>query len=268
MPKTVQDIINILETIAPENLTESWDNVGLIIGSPANQVTSIIIGLDPQPELLTQAEQCGANLVITHHPLIFHPLHSIHINQPDGQLIADCLAKNIAVISCHTNLDATIDGVSDVLASGLKLQSIEPLIPSAKTLEPGYGLGRIGIYNTPIHSDEFINRLKSCCNPPWLLGAGTKPEKISKVAVCGGSCSELAATAQKKGADVFVTAEVKHSTARWAEQAGLWLIDAGHFATEQATMPTLTEKLKTILKQHGENMVVLTANQTSPLQLI
>jgi dinuclear metal center YbgI/SA1388 family protein len=269
MPISVQDIINILETIAPENLAESWDNVGLAIGNPTNQVTAILLGLDPEPELLRKAAACGANLVITHHPIIFHPLHSIHTNQPEGQFITDCLAKNISIISCHTNLDSAADGVNDILAHGLGLQSTTPIVPANSTTEPNrYGLGRIGDYLRPIHSDDFIQKLKDLCHPPWLLCAGRRPREISRVAVCGGSCSELASTARKKGADVFVTAEVKHSAARWAEHAGLWIIDAGHFATEQPAMPALAEKLKTILKQNGETISVLTADQSSPLQLI
>ncbi len=269
MPTTVQDIINILETIAPENLAESWDNIGLAIGRPPNQVTGILIGLDPQPELLELAAKHQANLLITHHPIIFHPLHAIHTDQPNGKFISDCLKKNINVISCHTNLDSTINGVSDVLARGLKLLRTKPLVPQNKDSESGScGLGRIGEFAAPISADEFIARLKDCCNPPWLLSAGVKPEMISKAAVCGGSCSELAATAKKIGAEVFVTAEIKHNIARWAEQAGLWLIDAGHFATEQAAMPALTANLKNILAKNGEEIMVLTASQTSPLQLI
>ncbi len=269
MPTTVLDIVNILETIAPENLAESWDNVGLTIGCRTNEVTGILIGLDPQPELITQAVTIGANLIITHHPIIFHPLHSIHTDNPEGRVIAESLANDISIISCHTNLDSTADGVNDILAQGLQLQDSKPLTLHKNSCDSKLcGLGRIGTYQHPITADTFIQKLKNFCNPSWLLSAGPRPEKISKVAVCGGSCSDLATTAKTKEADVFVTAEVKHSIARWAEASGLWIIDAGHFATENVAMPAFAEKLQSILKQNGDTTPVMTASQKSPLQLI
>ncbi|MDH3330435.1 MAG: Nif3-like dinuclear metal center hexameric protein, partial [Desulfobulbaceae bacterium] len=212
MPPTVQDILEIIETIAPASLAEEWDNVGLMIGNPSDQVHSILIGLDPTLQLLDEADALGSNLVITHHPIIFHPLKAVRLEQPDGRFINRAIRKNINVISCHTNLDSAITGVSDSLADILGLIDTEPLVAQdSDTLQAG--IGRIGNFPEPVSAGDFISQFKAACHPSWLLEAGLRPEKISRVAVCGGSCSELAETAMHSGAQVFVTAEVKHSVA-------------------------------------------------------
>ncbi|NOX80029.1 MAG: Nif3-like dinuclear metal center hexameric protein [Deltaproteobacteria bacterium] len=267
MPATVQDILNIIETLAPASLAEPWDNVGLMIGSPADPVTSILLGLDPTTALLDEAGSLNADLAITHHPVIFHPLKSVRLEQPDGRFIRQALIRRINVISCHTNLDSTVNGVSDTLARQLGLGGVAALVVDGKTDET-CGLGRIGDYAAPVAAAEFVRRLKEICRPPWLLTAGPRPEKISRVAVCGGSCSEYAEIALQSGAQVFVTAEVKHSVARWAEQAGLWIIDAGHYATESPAMHQFALQLARAARPLGHIDIHVTERQASPLQLL
>ncbi len=267
MPATVQDILNIIETLAPANLAEPWDNVGLMVGSPASPVTSVLLGLDPTIALLGEAGSLNADLAITPHPVIFHPLKSVCLERPDGRFIQQALARQINVISCHTNLDATVNGVSDTLARQLGLDDIAVLAADGKT-DKTCGLGRVGDYASPVAADEFVRRLKEICHPPWLLTAGPRPEKISRAAVCGGSCSEYAEIALQAGAQVFVTAEVKHSVARWAEQAGLWIIDAGHYATESPAMHQFALQLARAARPLGHIDIHVTERQASPLQLL
>jgi dinuclear metal center YbgI/SA1388 family protein len=268
MTATVQNILDIIETIAPAKLAEPWDNIGLMIGSPAEQVHTILIGLDPTPDLLDEAEALGADLVITHHPVILHPLKFIDPGRPDGQFIDRALRRRISVISSHTNLDAAPRGVSQILARRLGLTETAPLSRHENGTTDS-GLGCIGAYPEPVSASEFIRRLKAACNPPWLLGAGPRPEKISRAAVCGGSCSELAATALLAGAQVFVTAEVKHHIARLAEQTGLWIIDAGHFATENSALEDFAARLKAGAAERFDPVhIEVSARQASPLTLV
>jgi len=264
---TVQDFLNILQDIAPDDIAETWDNVGLLIGSPHNRITSVLVALDPTVDLISQAENVRAELILTHHPAIFHPLKALRTDQPTGNFIRSALQADINVIGCHTNLDATPGGVSDVLASALHLRDIAPLL-AEKNGTTGCGLGRIGNLAAPLSPSMFINTIYAGISPPWLLEAGPRPERISRVAVCGGSCSDLAETALAAGADVFVTAEVKHAVARWAEEAGLWLIDGGHFATENPAMSALRHLLADRLNQTGLNLQLFIADQEPPLQLI
>lgn len=265
MPPTVQDILDIIETIAPADLAESWDNVGLMVGNPSDEVRSILLGLDPTLPILAEAEALGANLAITHHPIIFHPLKSVHFEHPDGRFIHEAIRRHINVISCHTNLDAAVPGVSDALAGLLGLIDTEPLAPreinGVRT-----GLGRVGNLPAPVPAEEFIRLLRKACAAPWLLAAGPRPEKITRAAVCGGSCSDLAETALHAGAQVFVTAEVKHNIARWAEQTGMWIIDAGHFATENPGMNNLAMLLADHLQRKNYHIdIKVTERQTPPL---
>ncbi len=262
---TVQDILNILTHIAADDLAETWDNVGLLIGAPDNRVTTVLLGLDPTFELIDQAQVLGAELLITHHPAIFHPLKTLRTDQPIGRFISTALQNNISVIGCHTNLDATVGGVSDVLAQAMGVKNARPLLPAQNS--DGCGLGRIGNLVKPVPADAFIADIYRAIAPPWLLEAGPRPELVSRVAVCGGSCSDFAENALASGADVFITAEIKHAAARWAEEAGLWLIDGGHFATENIAVPALQQLID---RQLGTdmNIQVHTASQNAPLTLI
>jgi len=264
---TVQDILNILQDIAPDDIAETWDNVGLLIGSPHNRITSVLVALDPTVDLISQAENIRAELILTHHPAIFHPLKALRTDQPTGNFIRSALQANINVIGCHTNLDATPGGVSDVLASTLHLRDTEPLV-AGKNGTASCGLGRIGNLADPLSPHMFISTIYAGISPPWLLEAGPRPERISRVAVCGGSCSDFAETALAAGADVFLTAEVKHAVARWAEEAGLWLIDGGHFATERPAMTALQYILADRINQSGLDVRLCVADQEPPLQLI
>lgn len=267
MPFTVQDILDIIERIAPKSLAADWDNVGLMIGNPSASVEKVLVGLDPTLSLLDEARSSGANLLITHHPFIFHPIKSLNLDNPDGVFVERAIQDKINVISCHTNFDSAAEGVSHSLARKLGLEEIVPLVanPDAELC----GLGSIGVYRNSITAEEFTGRLRDACSPPWMLATTNRPAKINRVAVCGGSCSDLASVALENGAQVFVTSEVKHSIARWAEQEGLWLIDAGHFATENQALERFIDKLTTESAKDSITVdMQITKQQKSPLLLM
>ncbi|MCI5148996.1 MAG: Nif3-like dinuclear metal center hexameric protein [Candidatus Electrothrix sp. MAN1_4] len=264
----VQNIFDILEEIAPRDLAQSWDNVGLLVGNPEARVTSILLALDPTTALLAEAEQGNAELIITHHPALFHPLKSLRSDRPTEKFLFAAVQKGIHVIGCHTNLDAACGGVNDVLAQLLALQDTLPLLPdNAEGCGQKTGLGRIGMLAEPVVPERFLEQLEAALSPPWLLEAGPRPTQVQNVAVCGGSCSDISGTALKAGADVFITAEVKHDIACWAEEAGFWVIDGGHFATEYLAMEGLRDLLSTRLEAAGRTVQVQCAYQQPPLRL-
>jgi dinuclear metal center YbgI/SA1388 family protein len=269
---TVKDLLEILEGIAPVGLAEQWDNVGLMIGKPGQEVSGLLLALDPTEEVLAEAKELGVNAIITHHPLIFHPLKAIYTDQPLGRFLQQALASEISVVGCHTNLDQAVDGVNDVLAASLGINEPRPLVPAA---EPGnsaihgtgqsIGFGRLGNLTETLSGEAFIEKLSEALDLPVLRVAGNLPAEISTVAVCGGSGSELAEIAFAQGAQVYVTGEVKHSTARWAEAAGFCIIDGGHFATEKPVVETLADNLRRIFTERGLGLAVLTsAKQKNP----
>ncbi|MCK5516410.1 MAG: Nif3-like dinuclear metal center hexameric protein [Desulfobulbaceae bacterium] len=243
MVPRVKNIVNSLNLEAPFSLAESWDNVGLLIGNPDQEVTSILIGLDPTNALIDEALTSGANTVITHHPVIFRPLSSINTADPNGKLLTKALTNRIAIIGCHTNLDSAADGVSDILAAKLGLKELSPLLPSAEKELSGTGLGRIGSFSTPVSATVFMNRVREVLNLSSVQVAGKIPKKIKTVGVCGGSGSDLAAEAFIRGADIYLSAEIKHDTAIWAIENRFCVIDGTHFATEQPSVALLAEKL-------------------------
>jgi dinuclear metal center YbgI/SA1388 family protein len=264
---TVQDIVDILQDIAATELAQPWDNVGLLIGSPASRLSSILLALDPTSELVAQAQSLGAELIITHHPAIFHPLKTLRTDTPTGGFINAALQAGISVAGCHTNLDAARGGVNDVLAEALQLTGVSPLLP-AENHNQDSGLGRVGDLVQPLSCKDFLHRLEKAIEPPWLLEAGSRPEIIRRVAVAGGSCSDFSEKALSAGADVYVTSEVKHDIARWVEEAGLWLIDAGHFATENPAMPALGQLLADRLQQQNMAVAIHIGKQEPPLKLV
>lgn len=269
---TVDYLLETLDGIASFSLAEQWDNVGLMVGDPGQQVLGILVALDPTEEVLAEAKECGADCIITHHPLIFNPLKTIYTNQPLGRFLRLALENEISVIGCHTNLDQAVGGVNDVLAENLGMVESRVLAPTGEsrgTADSGVGFGRVGRLAETLDRKAFIERLCGFFNLPALRAAGHLPAEINTVAVCGGSGSELAEAAFASGAEVFITGEVKHSTARWAEAAGFCIIDAGHFATENPVVESLVKMLQTIFAEKEISIPVKpSAKQQDPFIFI
>lgn len=256
---TTRDLLEVLDRLAPFDLAEGWDNAGLMIGAPDHQINGILIGLDPTESMIAEAIALGANTIVTHHPLLFKPAKTIRTDQPLGRTIAKALASDINIIACHTNLDVANNGVSDVLAQQLDLADCQPL-----TGNGAIGFGRIGDLGQPMAGDRLLAKICAVLRSSVLLVAGTIPSTISRIAVCGGSGSELAENALALGAQVYVCAEVKHSTARWAEMAGLCLIDAGHFATENIIINELARRITETLATAGHLVPVRATTTLQP----
>ncbi|MEE4241926.1 MAG: Nif3-like dinuclear metal center hexameric protein [Desulfopila sp.] len=257
MQPQITDILHALESFAPAALAEKWDNVGLLVGNRESSVDTVLVALDPTNALLDEALSRECDTVITHHPVIFNPLSAIDTGVPSGQLLQKALSHSINIIGCHTNLDSAVDGVNDVLAHGLGLVNLMPLQPATAENEENRGLGRIGNYPAPISRAEFLQRLHDFLHLETVSLAGTLPQQIHRVALCGGSGSEFAPLARRRGADVYLSAEIKHSTAIWANECGFAVIDGGHYATEKPAASHLAEKLRHIAEQKKWRITIL-----------
>ncbi|NTV12836.1 MAG: Nif3-like dinuclear metal center hexameric protein [Desulfobulbaceae bacterium] len=263
---TVRDLIALLDQIAQPALAEEWDNVGLLVGTPEQEISSIFVALDPTLEILDEAKRKGCNVVVTHHPLIFKGLRAVRTDHPEGRLLACALADRLAILGCHTNLDKVSGGVSDMLAAHLGLSSCQVL-----AVDPGHsgvntiGFGRCGYLPKPMAFAEFTRFIRERLALPVVKVAGTPPREISKVAVCGGSGSDLAPVARAAGAQVYVSGEIKHSMARWAESVGFCVVDGGHFATENLMVVGLAKLIRSGFAGQGKVVEVLTTDsQTCP----
>ena len=233
---TVADILNFMETLAPRSLKMDWDNVGLLCGSRSTPVTKILVALDPFEGVCKEAAHWGAELIITHHPLIFRPLPSITDDTSIGRGITTLIRNGISAINAHTNLDCAEGGVNDVLAATLDLEHI--------TTVPGdaHNLLRMGdVAEQPLGDFLASVKEKLHCNGLRFVDGG---KSVRKVAVGGGSCADFMMEALAACCDTFVTADCKYNQFRTAYEQGLNLIDAGHFHTENPTMPVLAAKLQ------------------------
>ena len=239
---TVADILKFVETLAPRAMKMDWDNVGLLCGSKSTPVTKVLVALDPFEHVCAEAAAWGAELIVTHHPIIFRPLSCVTDETSIGRGIMTLIRNGMSAINAHTNLDQAPGGVNDVLAQKLALVNVEVLNP-AGTTESGepWGLLRAGeVPEQPL--DAFLNRVKTLLGCEGLRYVnGGKP--VRKVCVGGGSCADGMMEAIAAGCDTFVTADVKYNQFRDAKDLGLTLIDAGHFHTENPVVPILAEKL-------------------------
>jgi dinuclear metal center YbgI/SA1388 family protein len=264
----VRELIAFLDKFAEPALAESWDNIGLMVGAPDSAITGIMVALDPTLEVLEEAKSKGCNTIVTHHPLIFEGLKSLRTDHPVGQILTRATLDRVAIIGCHTNLDKVPGGVSDMLATCLGLTNIRVLkaVPAvAESREIGYG--RIGELPTPLCFKDFASLIRGKLNLQVVKVAGAPPTEITSVAVCGGSGSELAPMAMTLGAQVYLSGEIKHSMARWAECMGFCIFDCGHFATENVVVPGLAELLKSGFDRLGLAVKVMTTeNQICPFR--
>ncbi len=263
----LRNIIEILDHAVPPSCAEDWDNVGLMSGHPDQDVRGVLMALDPTMELLEEAVAVNANLIITHHPVIFRPWRHIRLDEPGAAFVAGAIRNAIAVFACHTNLDAVRHGINDALAGALDILDCRPLRPSSSE-EPAVGLGLSGRLRRPLPGREFLQMLCHVLKQPAVRVCGQLPEIIQRAAVCGGSGSEFAAVARRCGAQIYISGEIKHSTARWAEEAGFCIVDAGHFGTENTGIPVFADLLRGQFKEQGlELPVIVSTRQCDPLGL-
>jgi dinuclear metal center YbgI/SA1388 family protein len=255
MTPTVCEIWNVLSKWAPPGLAESWDNIGLQVGDPNAPVQRLMVALDATENVLEAASERKAQMVLTHHPLLLRPVSSLDISKPLPRLLAGFLRKNIALAAAHTNLDSTVGGVSDLLANALGLSDVKPLHTSEPN-PPSVGLGRIGNLPHGCKLSEIMHKVSSMLGNPGLLVVGHPGQMITRVALCGGSGSDLWPMAIDEDADLFLSAEIKHHIAREAEQMGKAIIDAGHFYTEWPVVPAMAEYMKQQASEEGWDLEV------------
>ena len=223
----VSEILDFLCGIAPQNLALEYDNVGLLVGDPDSEVTGILVSLDCFNEVIERAEDLGANLIITHHPIIFDPLKSVL----KDSLVYKLVSKGISVISMHTNLDQTEGGVNDALCDALGLYDVQTV-----TTADGFKL-RLGELDEPEDPYSFAKHIKETLGGTVKFVAGTKD--IKTILVCSGSGSEHLYDAVALNVDALITAEVKHHIFIDAGQFGISVFDAGHFNTENVIVAPL-----------------------------
>lgn len=260
---SVKDIVKLMNEMIPARLAEDWDNVGLQVGRNEKEVKVILCALDFSAEVLEQATQLHADIIITHHPAIFRCIKQVTDLDWRTALLLDAARKDIAVYSVHTNLDSVAGGVNDVLANLLDLDNVESL-SGEDTLE---GVGRIGVLKEPLELTAFAEIVKNALklNHVTIVPAG---RNVHKVAVCGGSGMDFLDYAVKAGADTYVTGDIKYHDAQDAQGKHINLIDATHQGTELPVVNELADRLALRLSREGYTAKVLVAKETKLLQML
>ena len=238
------EVYRALDSWAPFETQMDFDNAGFLVGRGERPVSRVLVALDITEQVVEESGLWGAQLVVSHHPVIFHPVKTITDASPLGRTLLRLAELGIAAICAHTNLDAVMEGVNCCLARRLELSDLEQLHQDGLDHEGRpYGIGRVGTAHRPgMTAGEYAAFVKEKLGAASVRYAdGGKP--VRRVAVGGGSCGSMLADAAARGCDTFVTADVKHDQYIEAKAMGITLMDAGHFATENVVCAPLAEKL-------------------------
>ena len=241
---TVNEIYGALDRWAPFSIQMDFDNAGFLVGRGEKQIGRALVSLDITLPVVEEAVRLGAGLIVSHHPVIFHPVKRITDEEPTGRILLALAENGIAALCAHTNLDAAAGGVNDCLARALELGEPGQLHQDG-VLPDGspYGIGRVG----PVHWPGLSARAYAAFVKEKLSAASVRyvdaGRTVSRVAVGGGSCGSMLSDAAEAGCDTFVTADVKYDVFLQAQALGLNLMDAGHYATEAVVCPALVRFL-------------------------
>ncbi len=242
MMLTVQILSDFLESFAPARLAEDWDNVGLLVGDGSSSVQRVMTCLTVTPESVDEAVQRKANLIVTHHPLPFHPLKRITSDTVAGRMLLQLAEHRIAVYSPHTAFDSAATGINQQLAEGLDLLDIAPLVAFEDDPE-SLGSGRWGRWHAAKPLGKVADAVMKFLGIQSLQIVGTPSQPIQRVAVACGSAGQFLTHALRVGCDALVTGETSFHTCLEAEAAQLALILPGHYASERFAVETLAHVL-------------------------
>ncbi len=219
----LKEITAKIEEEFPTETAYEWDNAGLIFGDGESEIKKVMTTLDVTESVAEQAVNWGADLIISHHPLIFSPTKKINNESEIGRILLTAAKNGISIYAAHTNCDVGKNGINARLAEIFELEEVEPLEEN--------GLGRIGNLARDMGLEEFAAYVKNKLATPYVRAGGGKGS-ISRVAIGSGACADSIVTARKKGADVMVTADMKYHEMLSAAACGIAVIDAGHYPTE------------------------------------
>ena len=250
---TLRAVVDALEQIYPRATAQEWDRVGLVTGDLEQPVRLVHLAVDPTLAVVQEAVAAGADLLVTHHPLLLRGIHSVATTSAKGETLTRAILGDLAIYCAHTNADVATPGVCDALAEAVGLQDVEPLEPGA------YALGRVGLLSTPMSLRELAARVRE--GLPATAGgirvSGDPDAVVQRVAVLGGSGDDRFDVVRAAGADVYVTADLRHHPAleeRETTRGGPpYLVDAGHWASEWVWLASAERRLlETLAASAGE----------------
>ena len=257
----VKDYYNFIDTWAPFNHIEEGDNVGLLCGDMQCAVTGVMIALDVTLEVIKEAKQKGANLIISHHPIIFGGIYEITLGTATGTICYALAQNSMNVICAHTNLDAAKGGVNDVLAEAIGLSDVVGIEDNM--------LMRVGELPQAMDINAFAQHVKESIGTTFIRISGKKPEMIKKVALIGGSGGTDIMQAKNAGADIFLVGDGKHHEGLAAKTMDFCMMEAGHYETEVIILEKVHSYLQTCTNEvQSINGIHVTCTHTNPFEVV
>lgn len=243
MSVSVGEICEALERLAPIDLAENWDNVGLLVGRRSSQIDKALVALDVTDDVVDEAISIGATLIISHHPLIFTPIPNINDENHLGGKLLKIIENRINIYAAHTNLDIAEGGTNDVFAERLELDKIEDIISDDKGENC---IGRAGYLKQPMKLKQLAELIKEKLSLDTVRVVGDGDNIVGKVGICTGSGAKNSYFEQVKtaGCDVYVTGDIGYHQAQTALDCGLSLIDATHYASEVMVVDRLCKYIE------------------------
>lgn len=265
----VKDILAWIDDYAPFRYAESWDRCGLQVGDPQARVERVLVALDPCTSSIEEAERLECQCLVSHHPLIFRPLNSVREDRFPECLVIRALKAGIHLIAAHTNLDASRGGTNELLSEMLSLASHGPLeVNAAWRSEDRYaGMGRMGVLPEATSLDRLARNVQKALGGIDVRMVGRPEQQVELVALCTGSGGSLLERAIEAGADAYVSGDIKYHEAQRAVEAGLGLIDVGHYASEKPVVELLASYLRTRSAEEGVALdVVAACDESDPFR--
>lgn len=242
----VRDILAWIDLFAPFRYAASWDQCGLQVGDPQAPVERLLVALEPSSATLQEAADLSCQCLVTHHPLLLQPLKAVRADQFPARLVIRAVLGGIHLIAAHTNVDAAKEGTNDQLGEILTVRQMEPLEQDQPRVgEDRYGgMGRVGLLQQAMPFKDLLNKTVEALGGIPVRAVGDAEKQVYRVALCTGSGGGLIEQAIDAGADVFITGDVKYHDAQRALEAGLALIDVGHFASEKIVVQPVAAFLR------------------------
>ena len=252
MTPTLAHVTEAAHALWPLAGAESWDAPGLICGDPAAEVSAIHLAVDAVLDTADEALARGAQLLLTHHPLLLRGVTSVAEDRSKGAVIARLIRGGCALLAAHTNADVVADGTSAVLAARLGLRNTCPIEPSA--LDPAVGIGRVGELERAMTLGDLARGLQEILpsTAQGIRGAGEYVAEVRRVALCAGAGDSLLAHPEVRGSDVYITSDLRHHPASEAREnarvaGGPALLDISHWAAEWLWLDMAAEALRAAL---------------------
>ncbi|MFI3286173.1 MAG: Nif3-like dinuclear metal center hexameric protein [Rikenellaceae bacterium] len=232
----IKEVTELIEAFAPLSYQASYDNAGLIVGRDEESVRGILLAVDVTQEVIEEAKRVGANLIITHHPIIFHPLKRLNSASYVERCVEEAIRSGIALYACHTNLDSTPNGMSWRLAAQLGVTNLEVLESTSNLADVGYGV--VGELSEPMAFDTYIDHVAAILNLESIRHSQPIGRPIKRVAICTGAGGSLISRVRQSKADLYITSDLKYND--FMEPNSQFVIaDIGHFESEYCAIDIL-----------------------------